>query len=217
MAMQLLIVEDHSLVREGLRMLLDDAKRFERCWECGTLARALEQARTMGPSLGLVLLDLGLPDASGIEVLDRMREVCPDVPVIVVSGGDDLDVIDQALARGARGYVPKNSSGPALRVAVETVLAGELYVPPHVLPSRTPSQPPATPSPGTPSNAMQLTPRQEEVLRLIARGLANKEIADVLGMSASTVRVHVTAVLKTLGVENRTQAALSETARSLGL
>jgi DNA-binding NarL/FixJ family response regulator len=225
MAMQLLIVEDHSLVREGLRMLLDDAKRFERIWDCDCLEAGITRARELGDDLALVMLDLGLPDASGIDVLDRMRAARPDVPVIVVSGGDDASIIDEAFARGARGYVPKNSSGPALRAAVDTVLRGELYVPPHVLPSRKHSTPPIAhariPSPSSQpaissAQVSQLTPRQGDVLRLLARGLANKEIATELGMSTSTVRVHVTAVLKALGVENRTQAALSEAAKNLG-
>lgn len=211
--MQLLIVEDHSLVREGLKMLLDDAKRFDAVHECASLAEGLARARTLADALGLVVLDLGLPDASGLDVIDRMGAACPGVPIVVVSGGDDASIIDGAFRRGARGYVPKSSSAHALRVAVETVLAGELYVPPHVLPSRAPSTPPASPRPQAP--APQLTPRQEDVLRLLARGLANKEIAAELGMSASTVRVHVTAVLKALGVENRTQAALSEAAKRL--
>ena len=215
--MQLLIVEDHSLVREGLRMLLDDSKRFERCWECDSLAAGIDRAHALGAELGLVMLDLGLPDASGIEALERMRAAVPAVPVIVVSGGDDPSIIDAAFSHGARGYVPKNSSGPALRAAVETVLSGEMYVPPHVLPSRKPSMPPASHDQpiAPPSAVSQLTPRQGDVLRLLARGLANKEIATELGMSTSTVRVHVTAVLKALGVENRTQAALSEAAKGL--
>lgn len=236
--MHLLIVEDHSLVREGLRMMLEDTRRFERCWEFGTLADAVDRATELGSELGLVVLDLGLPDASGIDVLDRMISACGDAPVLVVTGEDDLSFIDAAFARGARGYVPKNSSGPALRAAVETVLAGELYVPPHVLPSRkttapsTPPPPMASTSPSTPPPSasgaptstppprpttpqVPLTARQIDVLRLLAKGLQNKEIADELGMSPSTVRVHVTAVLKALGVENRTQAALSDVARAL--
>lgn len=198
-------------------MLLDDVRRFDRCFEHDTLAGGIARAREVGDALGLVILDLGLPDASGLGVLDQMMAACPGVPVIVVSGGDDATVIHGAFARGARGYVPKNSSAPAFRAAVETVLSGELYVPPHVLPGRTPSIPPSgiTQRPAA-APSVQLTPRQEEVLRLLARGLANKEIASELGMSPSTVRVHVTAVLKALGVENRTQAALSDAAKSLG-
>jgi two-component system nitrate/nitrite response regulator NarL len=216
--MHLLIVEDHRLVREGLRMILDESKRFDECVECGSLEAALTCVAQIGSALGLVILDLGLPDASGLGVLDDMVRACPEVPIIVVSGEHEPEIIDAAFARGARGFVPKNSSGPAFRVAVETVLQGELYVPPHVLRTGTSSRPPAVTAlrpPSVPPPGVRLTPRQEDVLRLVARGLANKEIAEELGMSPSTVRVHVTALFKTLGVENRTQAALSEVAKGL--
>jgi len=212
--MHLLIVEDHKLVREGLRMILDDAKRFDGCSECGSLDGALRRVAELGSSLGLVILDLGLVDASGLCVLEQMVEACADVPIIVVSGETDADLIDSAFALGARGFVPKNSSGPALRVAVDSVMQGELYIPPQVLRIRPSSVPPLASAIDV-AHSARLTPRQEDVLRLVAKGLANKEIADELGMSPSTVRVHVTALFKTLGVENRTQAALSDAARNL--
>jgi DNA-binding NarL/FixJ family response regulator len=214
--MHVLIVEDYALVREGLRMMIVGTGLFERCVECASLAAALAEARESGDALGLVLLDLGLPDAHGLDALDQFRAAHPDVPIIIVSGGDDAATIDTAFAHGARGYVPKNSSGPALRSAVETVLRGELYVPPHILPSRASgARPPQRPPSSPPGSIAHLTPRQAEVLVLLARGLANKEIGEQLEMSPSTVRAHVSAILKALGVENRTQAAMSETACAL--
>ncbi|UJR83120.1 LuxR C-terminal-related transcriptional regulator [Sandaracinus amylolyticus] len=209
--MDALLVEDHTLVREGLRMMLESTGRFAQCHECASLAAGLDAARTIGPALGLVLLDPGLPDADGLGGLERFLKAVPDVPVVVVSGGDDASFIDAAFARGARGYVPKSSSAPALRAAIDMVLRGELYVPPHVLPSRS-RAPRAVP---TDAPVARLTPRQADVLVLLARGLSNKEIADALQMSASTVRVHVSAILKLLGAENRTQAATSHTAQVL--
>lgn len=189
-------------------MILEGMRRFDRTLDCGSLEAALVHARDAGPDLGLIVLDLGLPDTTGLEGLDRLVEGCPSVPVIVVSGGDDKPVIEAALARGARGYVPKNSSAPAFRAAVEAVLRGERYVPPHVLGAASAGAPRA-------DAAERLTPRQEDVLLLLAQGLANKEIARELDMSPATVRVHVTALFKALGVENRTQAAISETAQRL--
>src|SRR5690606_23487584 len=103
----------------------------------------------------------------------------------------------------------------ALRAAVETVLRGELYVPPHVLPSHGAPRPAAPPPRGGDGAAAGLTPRQSEVLALVAQGLSNKEVGDRLDMSPSTVRAHVSAIFKTLGVENRTQAATSEVATAL--
>ena len=210
--MRVLIVEDHALVREGLRMMIDGGDRFESCIECASLGAAVDEARRAGDELALVLMDLGLPDAGGLETLNQFRAAFPEVPVLVVSGGDDAALIDGAFALGARGYVPKSSSPAALRAAVDTVLRGELYVPPHVLPSRAADPPPPVFCAAT---STRLTRRQQQVLVLIARGLSNKEIAGRLDMSASTVRVHVTAILRALGVENRTQAATSATARVL--
>lgn len=199
-------------------MILTDARRFDRIHESGSLEGALRFVSELGPALGLVILDLGLADASGLSVLDRMVEACGDTPILVVSGESDPDLIDSAFALGARGFVSKNASGPALRVAVDSVIQGELYVPAEVLrvrPSPVPTLASAIDFPRESSPTSGLTPRQEDVLRLVAKGLANKEIADELGMSPATVRVHVTALFKTLGVENRTQAALSAAARAL--
>jgi len=211
---QLMIVDDHGLVRQGLRMMAETMGRFDQVIECASLASALAEARTAGDSLALVILDLGLPDADSMEGLDRLHAVCPNVPVLVVSGEDGARLIDDAFAHGARGYVPKNSSSLALRAAIETVLGGELYVPPHVLPSRGLSSRPAAAG-NAAVQVAKLTPRQNDVLVLLSRGLANKEIAQELDMSLSTVRVHLGAIFKVLGVENRTQAAMSPTALKL--
>jgi DNA-binding NarL/FixJ family response regulator len=204
-AMQVLIVEDHALVREGLRRVLDGDARFETCLECSNLHEALAAARG-SERLGLVLLDVGLPDAPGAVALERFRDEFPAVPVLVISGSDDAAVIDAAFQRGARGYLPQSAAAPTLRAAVDTVLRGELYVPPCVLPSLAARGREAQ---------VHLTQRQAAVLALVARGLSNKEVAQELDMSPATVRVHVSALLRALGVENRTQAATSAVAQRL--
>jgi DNA-binding NarL/FixJ family response regulator len=211
MAKRLLIVDDHGLVRQGLRLMAEGLGRFDAIVECASIASALSEARSEEGSLALIMLDLGLPDADALDGLDRLHAQCPEVPVIVVSGEEDPRLIDAAFLHGARGYVPKNSSGHALRAAIDAVLGGEVYVPPHVLPSRGRSSRPAA----EPESVSKLTPRQSDVLVLLARGLANKEIAEELDMSLSTVRVHVGAIFKLLGVENRTQAAMSPLAQKL--
>jgi DNA-binding NarL/FixJ family response regulator len=214
--MHLMIVEDHALVREGFRMILEGIGRFDDTVECGSLASALARARGLGQDLGLIVLDLGLPDVTGFEGLDQIVSLCPAVPVLVVSGETTADAIRGAFAHGARGFVPKNSSGPAFRAAVEAILRGERYVPPQVLAGDLPAPPRPRDAQDGAVAAERLTTRQGDVLRLLARGLTNKEIAHELDMSPATVRVHVTAILKVLGVENRTQAAISDAARLLG-
>ena len=207
-AMRLLIVDDHALVRAGLRMLVAETRPDAVVDEAATLVEATSIIASFGPTL--ILLDLTLPDAAGLESLKRVRELASETPILIISGDFSPALIDSAFAGGARGFLPKNSSARALAVALDTVARGELYVPPHVLPSHgTPSEPPparpfdwphATP-------VVRLTSRQTDVLRLLAAGDVNKEIAEKLDMSGSTVRVHVSAILRALGVENRTQAA----------
>jgi DNA-binding NarL/FixJ family response regulator len=208
--MPVLLIEDHGIVREGFRMLLESMQRFDRIIEAGTLAEALATCSALAGALDLIIVDLGLPDAAGLEALDRLNEAYPRIPLLVVSGASCLETVRAALTRGAKGYVPKNASGVALREAIERALRGKSYVP-SGLPS--PATAAAERAPG--ADAARLTRRQEDVLRLLASGLANKEIAVALNMSPATVRVHVTAILKELGVENRTQAAISPEARRL--
>ena len=123
-------------------MILESTGRFEGAIECGSLAAALSHVRERASDLGLVILDLGLPDTTGLGGLQALVAACPEVPVVVVSGGAESETIHAAFAGGARGYVPKSSTGPAFRGAVEAVLRGELYVPPHVLAGRPGSTPP---------------------------------------------------------------------------
>lgn len=214
--MDLLLIDDHPLVRDGLRMIAEASGFFERCHECSSIERGLAVASEHAASIGLVLLDLGLPGVVGMEGLDRVREALPAAHVIVVSGDDHPATIDAAFAHGARGYVPKSSSAFAFHSALNTVFHGELYVPAQVLTSR-PTPPQAPREADSAASQTRLTQRQEDVLVGLARGLANKEIAEELGMSPSTVRVHVSAILKALNVENRTQAATSTLARQLAM
>lgn len=195
-------------------MLVEGVGLFRHTIECSSLVAALHEVKQDTASIGLVMLDLDLPDTQGLETLERMRGAAPSAPILVVSAGFEGAIIDGAFERGARGYVPKNSSGATLRMAVRSVLHGELYVPPHILPvfGGNPGHPSATAAPRGP---IRLTSRQNEVLLLLAKGYANKEIASTLSLSLSTVRVHVSAILERLGVENRTQAATSPTAQLL--
>ncbi|MFT3926474.1 MAG: response regulator transcription factor [Myxococcales bacterium] len=212
--MDLLLIDDHALVREGIRALADATGLFGHILECGSLAHALDTARTERARIGFVILDLGLPDAVGFDALVRLREALPEAPILVVSGGDTPTVIDTAFELGARGYLPKCSSPTALRLAIQSVLGDERYVPPQLLGHGGAARRPSTPA-ASPANLERLTPRQNEVLKLLAKGYANKEIANALDLSLSTVRIHVSAVLERLGVENRTQAAMCSTAQVL--
>lgn len=205
--MQILIVDDHSVVREGVAALMLQAFGASAViLQAASLAPALEAA-VANPGLDVVLLDLFLADEggaratfAGIEAFGRAR---PDLPVIIFSSSEDPRDVRGAIAAGALGYVPKSASPETLKAALGLVLKGELYVPPLVLgdPTITALAAPR-PGPGPP-----LTARQGEVLDFIVEGRSNKEIARLLHVSDKTVKAHVTGIFKALGVSNRTQAA----------
>lgn len=194
-------------------MLAEDTELFDEFVECASLTAGVAAARE--GEVGLVMLDLHLPDAVGLDAVVHMRAAVGDAPILVVAGDHERSTIDGAFAAGANGFLPKNSSPTALRTAMDAVLRGDYYVPPHVIPSLSGGPPSEAPPPPGTEPPVKLTRRQRDVLILVARGLANKEIAQELGMSPSTVRVHVTAILRALNVENRTQAAMHATTRQL--
>lgn len=212
--MRILIVEDHALVRAGIRMLAENTKLFDDFVECASLTAGVAAARK--DEFALVMLDLHLPDAAGMDAVVHMRQAVGHVPILVVAGSHDKATIDGSFANGANGFLPKNSTPAALQSAIEAVLRGEYYVPPHVIPSLSGGAASGGGAAATDTDdTVKLTHRQRDVLILMARGFANKEIAHELHMSPSTVRVHVTAILRALDVENRTQAATHPTTRQL--
>jgi DNA-binding NarL/FixJ family response regulator len=156
--------------------------------------------------LDVVLLDLMLPGAGGLQVITEVAELRPELPVIMLSSSEDPHDARNAFAHGALGYVPKSSSRYALLSAIKLVLNGELYVPTLVLDAGI-DAPAAVPAPAPQEDVAELTQRQIEVLRLIGDGCPNKKIATGLGLSEKTVKAHITAIFKALKVANRTQAA----------
>ncbi len=160
----------------------------------------------------LVLLDLALPGIDGFAGLDILRRRYPAMPVAVVSAFNDLPTITRVLNLGASGFIPKAFSGEALLSAVRQVLAGNIFRPSsqsagatHV-DAETPIPPAKS---GVRPDEVGLTDRQAQVLALMVRGLTNRDIADQLGLSEGTVKIHATAVFKTLGVSSRTQALVA--------
>jgi DNA-binding NarL/FixJ family response regulator len=204
-----LIVDDHPLVREAVANVLrglDPAVEIAVAGDCdGGLALAAR-----GGEVDLLLLDLDLPGLSGIPALKRWRSHYPSVPVVVVSASDDPPTVLAAINGGAAGYIPKSSSNEVMREALRLVLAGGRYLPPQLL------EPAAGATRSSNARrqairsveALGLTERQIAVLRLVAKGAPNKVICRELGLAERTVKAHVTAVLRSLNVSSRTQAAL---------
>ena len=203
--MKILVCDDHALFREGLELVLaqlDAAVQLESV-ESAELALARVAA---DDTLELVLLDLQLPGMGGFAALDVLRRDHPSVPVVVLSASESPADVRAALERGASGFIPKSTRGSVLLSALRLVLAGGIYVPPLMMDAVAAVAPVRTTS---------LTGRQVEVLRLLARGLTNREIADVLHIAEGTVKTHVMHVYETLDVTNRTEAAMRM--RELGL
>ncbi len=205
-ALKILVCDDHALFRDGLRLVLEGLGRDVELFDAATAAEALRVAAAHA-DLALALLDLGLPDADGLGLLRTFRERHPDVSVAVVSASADPQAMRTALELGAAGFIPKTSSREVLSKALELILAGGVYVPPAALGASAAS---------AGAGDFSLSERQREVLELMTRGLTNRDIARVLGISAATVKVHVAAILDALGVSNRTEAVMAWFERSRG-
>jgi DNA-binding NarL/FixJ family response regulator len=205
--MRILVVDDHPLMAEALELAMRALDRATQVQVAGSLQAALALAKSGG--FDLCLLDLGLPDCSGLEALSRMRAALPALPVVVVSGTDDTRYVLAALDLGAMGYIPKTSPRDVLLGAVRLVAAGGIYLPAEALREREAA------APVTSGAELRLSARQREVLELLLKGLPNKLIARELDISENTAKIHVSAVLRALGVSTRTQALIA--ANRIGL
>ncbi|MEA3412650.1 MAG: response regulator transcription factor [Pseudomonadota bacterium] len=218
--MNILVADDHQLIREALRNVLaqlDEDVTVIEAPDCDqTLHQADEQA-----DLDLVLLDLRLPGIGGFETLSRLRDSHPELPVVILSAHDERETVLAVLSRGAAGFVPKSSSNPVILNALRLVLAGGVYVPPHiVVHGGERGSGPEAPVPPRSLGSVRdlgLTERQLQVLALLMKGYPNKLICRELDLAEGTVKVHVSAVLKSLDVDSRTRAVVSAEAFGLKL
>lgn len=233
--MKVLLVDDHPLVLSALKTVIQTIGSDTTVIGVDSAAAARATLRD-DADIDLVLLDLSLGDADGFDVLEEFRAAYPAVPVVVVSASERASDVIRAIDNGAMGFVPKTSSHAELHHALGLVMTGSMYVPPHMLglafgrgaaasgdtepgvmrtvpdPASMPlgSAARAEPHQKVPSmKDIGLTPRQAEVLSLLLQGLPNKLIARQLNLSVETVKDHVAAVLRALGVSTRTQAVLA--------
>ena len=213
--MKILIVDDHSLVREGITTIVRAIDADSFIAQADSCQAALLQMRH--EVFDLVFLDLNLPDQPGFVALQRMRESYPATPVVIISGQEDRGTVLKAIDMGAKSFVPKSADGARARVAIETVLSGRVYLPPSTV-GQAPAQTLAAHNSDR-ELPWSLTDRQVDVLALLVSGLPNKLIARRLDIAESTVKIHVSAILKELKVTSRTQAiiAVSKAAVRLGM
>jgi len=211
MTIRLLLADDMAAFRAAMRALLSAVPGFEIVAEAADGAAAIREAVRLRPDVALV--DLRMPRVDGVEVTRRLGVEAPTCRVVILTTFDDDDLLFAALRAGASGYLLKDAAAPQLLDAIAAAARGQSVLAPRVvgkvlaefarLPGRAPTEP------------IQLSPRELEVLTLLARGAANKEIATSLGITEGTVKNHMTSLFTKLGVSQRTQAALR--ARELGL
>jgi DNA-binding NarL/FixJ family response regulator len=213
--MNVLIVDDHALVREALGRVLLGLVPDARIVEAGdpaTAFRRLEQE----PDVDLALLDLTLPGMHGLAALKQLRAERPTLAVVIVSATVDRETVRLALEAGAAGYIPKTSSNEVLRSALQLVLAGGFFIPPEFA-GRTFDTATAPPAGAISPASIGLTERQAQILALVMKGEPNKVICRELDLAESTVKNQITTILKALKVTNRTQAVLQVTRLGLAL
>jgi NarL family two-component system response regulator LiaR len=199
MATRVLITDDHGVVRQGLRMFLSLDPDFEVVGEASNGEEALAMARDLGPDV--VLMDLLMPVMDGISATEKIRAELPDVEVIALTSVLEDASVTGAVRAGAIGYLLKDTDSEELSRAIKAAAEGRVHLAPEAAARlmrevRAPDSPEA------------LTDRETEVLRFLARGKANKQIASSLYVSEKTVKAHVSSILMKLGVQSRTQAAL---------
>jgi DNA-binding NarL/FixJ family response regulator len=213
--MKILIADDHELFRDGLRHVLVQLDEGITIVEASDYPQALALADSE-QDISIVLLDLAMPGMLWNDGLQSLRQKIPDeIPIIVLSASDDRRHVLQAVNLGAAGFIPKTSSSRVMLSALKLVLSGGVYLPPALLDQASEHGFGDAPGQGPQHAASFLTPRQREVLALLGQGKSNKEIARVLQLAEGTVKLHVTAILKALNVNNRTRAVVA--ASQLGL
>lgn len=198
-----LIIDDHPLFCEALSITLTAVEGVADVRTAGRLDAALECLASEDPP-DVILLDLNLPDVNGLDGLIRLKTAAPDTPVIVVSSMSDDKIIAMAIRAGASGFVPKHSQGDVFKEALETVAAGGVYAPQ----SCALHDPADSPGEDAVTRLSSLTLQQARILSLVCEGRLNKQIAHELSIAETTVKAHMTAILRKLGAQSRTQAVL---------
>ncbi|TCM59900.1 LuxR family two component transcriptional regulator [Acinetobacter calcoaceticus] len=205
--MNILIVDDHPLFRHALIQAVRYSFPQAQIHETAAVNEFYERLEN-GPEPDLVLLDLNLPGASGFSALVHVRAQYPALPIIVVSAHEQVSIIQRAIAHGALGYIPKSAHPSHIGEAIRQVLDGEIWLPPN-LPTNISFDPREADEAALAERIQSLTPQQFRVLMMVAEGLLNKQIAYELDVSEATIKAHVTAIFRKLGVQNRTQAVLA--------
>lgn len=203
-----IVADDHELFRAALAEILRREFGFHRVIEAESLDAAIEQLG-QAPNVTLACIDLAMPGMNGTASLLGIREVYPDVCLAVITGSERREDILNALGAGVHGYIPKTLRIVDIAAAIRTILDGKIFVPAELakkLPDMVPQKPAPRQEPDLKARPYTLSQRQTEVLTLMAEGKSNKQIARDLGLAEGTIKVHVAALFRTLGINNRVSA-----------
>ncbi|MBL4613527.1 MAG: response regulator transcription factor [Magnetovibrio sp.] len=193
--MKIAIADDHALVREGLAAMLERTQSVSEVLEAGTLDELIDLLEAHH-DVGLVPLDLNMPGMNDLATLEYLQDAYPTISFAILSATEVAAVARRFLEAGAAGYIPKSADNNVLLAALNLILSGNVYVPPFALKKAALAN----------GQALNLTERQGDILTLMVQGSSNKSIAMALGLSESTVKTHISGVLKAFGVQNRTKA-----------
>ena len=200
-----LIVDDHPLFREAIQLAVLVAYPEAKIVEATSIAGARTVIAGEGP-FDLVLLDLTMPGTRGFEGLLELRTHHPKLPVVIVSALDDQQIIHQSMMYGAAGFIPKSARKDELAVAIQTVMSGQVYLPKDYTPPQ--KETPTASRSSFSARVATLTPQQLRVLMMLRQGKLNKQIAYELDVGETTVKAHVSEILRKLNVASRTQAVI---------
>ena len=208
-SIRIFLLDDHEVVRQGIAELLGDVEDFEVVGEAGTVADALPRIRAAHPDVAV--LDMRLPDGSGIDVCREVRSALPDTYCLILTSHDDQDAVLTSVLAGASGYVRKEVRASGLVDAIRQVAMGRSLIDPALIAKVLRSAQEMT---ETDQQLAALTDREREVLDLVAKGLTNRQIGERMFLSEKTVKNYVSSLLAKLGMESRTQAAVFATERN---
>jgi len=207
--MKILIADDHALYRDGLALRLEQIAPDAVVLQASNYAQIFKIIKN-DTDISIIILDIEMQDMPWLDALQMMRKMLPQTAIVVVSASEDGRTIRSVMSTGVKGYIPKRSDAKVFENALKLILDGGTYVPPILI-----SNPPINNLSTKSTGLKTLTNRQSQVLDLIAQGKSNKQIAYDMGVSESTVKLHINALLRSLHVSNRTQAVI--TAQQLGI
>lgn len=211
--MKILIADDHALFRDGLGMQLEQLNPSVTIFQASNYSQAIKVVNDE-KSLDLIILDLDMPDMGWEEGFAEIKKISNGSRFVIISASEDNRNIRKALEKGISGYIPKRSETKVLTSALKLILDGGTYLPPSLLENAN-QKSGSNDKSSHKSNNKMLTNRQSQVLDLVAQGMSNKQIAYEIGVSEATVKLHINALLRSVGATNRTQAVIK--AQKMGL